>query len=258
MRAFIAKFVIISITSLILTSCQTTQSKQDDIDLESEKGIIVSYINSGEQQTALKRLRKILATQPQDAELQNLMGIVQLSLKNYQRAIQHFEMSYKADPKPLVKLNISSAYIEMGNHKAARVILAKLAKDEGPGSYTMKERLYHNLGYSYETTDNFDTAIKMYKKAIEENPAYHMSWLQLGRVYEKQKNIPKAVESLERALEFCQSCLEPAEELFMVHMSNGKVLQAKATLQKYLASDDISTFNKTRARQLLSGITAKK
>ena len=256
MKVLWIKLAIITATSLLL-SCQTTNQKSKE-DLKSEKGIIVSYINSGELSLALKLLNKNLAKLPRDAELNNLMGLTQLSLSNFDRAIHYFTISYKLDPKPLVKLNMSSAYLELGKYKEARNILTNLIRDQSSTSYTMKERLYHNLGYSYELTNDNDKAIKMYKQAVIENPTYHMSWLQLGRVYIKLKKQNDAIEAFKKAVSFCEPCIEPTEELYMTYMHNGQVLEAKSLLKKYLGNEYISTTNKIHAQKLMNRLTAKK
>ena len=251
------KLAIITATSLFL-GCQSTKTKQANQNLRSEKGIILSYMNSGAQTVALKRLRNMLAKHPKDAELHNLMGLTQLSLENNRRALTHFKLSYKSEPKSLVKLNISSTYIALGDYKNAQITLAQMLKEKPPQAYKMKERLFHNLAYTYELKQNYNQSIKLYKKALEENPAYHMSWLQLGRVYLKQKKMVLAVKALEQSVNFCGLCLEPTKELFMTHLRRGQVLMAKSTINQYLSNNNVSPSNKAKAKKLRRSLTAKK
>lgn len=146
----------------------------------------------------------------------------------------------------------------MGQHKQARQILARLARDESPGSYNAKERVYHNLGYSYQSTNSLDNAAKFYKKAIAENPTYHMSWLQLGRVYQKTNNAKKETEALKKAVGFCPLCMEPNEALFHAYLRQKDYQNARNLMSKLITNDEISPRSKKRATDLLRRVQPKK
>lgn len=231
-------------------------SVQEDEALKSEKGIIVTYINSGELSVALRRLRLSLDKYPNDSELNNLMGLVQLSLKNYKSSLDYFQRSYQIEPKPLVELNISSAMIETGDHKGARTILARLIKTPKDKGYQYKERLYHNLAFSYQKTKNYTTAIRLYKKALEENPTYHMSWQNMGQCYEFLKNTKLALDSYQKAKLNCFGCYEPITLLVDFHLNNNNTQAAVKELQDYLGVSSADARSINLAKQRLATLTS--
>ena len=66
----------------------------------------------------------------------------------------------------------------------------------------------HNaLGYAYECQEQFDLAIRNYKEAIKQDPAYVTAMNNLGHAYEQKKLMSQALESYEQAL-----ALEPKNE----------------------------------------------
>jgi tetratricopeptide (TPR) repeat protein len=61
--------------------------------------------------------------------------------------------------------------------------------------------IYNALGYSYFAQEQYDLAIKQYKKAIDLEPEYVMALNNLGHAYEQKKLTTQALEIYERALQ---------------------------------------------------------
>jgi tetratricopeptide (TPR) repeat protein len=61
--------------------------------------------------------------------------------------------------------------------------------------------VYNALGYSYFAQQQYDLAIKQYKKAIELEPEYVMALNNLGHAYEQKKLIAQALQMYEATLE---------------------------------------------------------
>ena len=143
--------IILSLTAVI-GGCQTTETdktstKTKEI-LESQKAIVHNALDNGDSKLAHQTLRKLLNDFPEDASLQNLMGLTQLSMKNSARAVKHFQIAYKLDKKPGSALNLSSALIEMGDYEKA-ITTIKSALDQKGEPYQFKERFLHNLAYAH-------------------------------------------------------------------------------------------------------------
>src|SRR5690606_24909628 len=115
--------------------------------LARRMALIRNAIDTGRAQFALRDLRPMLAARPKDPEVQNLMGLTQMALRNYPRAIHHLKLAYKYNVHPRYALNLSSALVENGDHEKA-ANLVRYALKKWP-SYKYKERLLHNLGYSF-------------------------------------------------------------------------------------------------------------
>lgn len=61
----------------------------------------------------------------------------------------------------------------------------------------------HNaLGFAYSAQEQYDIAIREYKAALKENPAYVTALNNLGHVYERKKLTAQALETYEEALKY--------------------------------------------------------
>ena len=145
---------------LILCGCQTLGNdeearKQSEI-LNTQKSLIVSFLNRGMPSMALKDLRKLSEQYPDDPDFKNLLGLTHLALGNPKAAIPFFKEAYKREPRTAVALNLSSAYIEAGEADKAIALLIKLAKAPDVKSYEHPERINHNLGLASEKATKLD------------------------------------------------------------------------------------------------------
>lgn len=248
-------FLLSLVVLFTLSSCFTNSRQKA---LQAEKSNVVAFINSGELPAALTRLRALLQEYPKDAELNNLMGLVQLSLRNFLPAISYFDKSYSVDPKPSVALNKSSTLIEIGNYSEARKILATLIKDKSKNSYVYKERLYHNLAYSYQKEGKYKLAIKVYNRALKENPIYHMSWLNKGVCYSQLSDSRRALLSFNKAKMNCRGCYEPVTYLVDTYLKLNQAKKAQKELREFLAVENIDSRMMKMARARLNTLSGGK
>ena len=251
------------ILSLALTfaACQTTgaqdqQSEKQKNALEAQKGLVRTALDSGKPESALQTLREMIREHPEDASIQNLMGLAQLALKNADRATRHFRMAYKLDPQPSIGLNLSSAYIEAGDPaKAVTLLRAMLKPGKDKKPYEYKERLYHNLGYAYLRQNQLTKAQQWFQEALDENPAFFPTYLEMAHIYEKTKRPALAMKSYRQSIDYCHVCFEPVQSLSMMYMKSGRQDEARQLLLSYSKVDGVSTPDKLAAEHLLRVVT---
>jgi Tfp pilus assembly protein PilF len=249
-------------TSLTLGafSCQTSGSGHAEAEahqkevLESQKALVRNALDTGKPESALKSLRDLLELHPEDASLQNLMGLTQLTLTNYARAISHFQISYKLDPQLATGLNLSSALIESQQYPRAQKLLLTLLKQAPKVKYRYKERILHNLGYCALKQGDTKKAEEWYRLALEENPTFFPSHLELGRFYESSGRRDLAIKSYKAAADYCQTCFEPIEPLARLYIGSGQSSEAKRILSQYLKVEDLSENDRRQALTLLARI----
>lgn len=63
-------------------------------------------------------------------------------------------------------------------------------------------RVHNALGFAYCAQEQYDIAIREYKAALKENPAYVTALNNLGHVYERKKLTAQALETYEEALKY--------------------------------------------------------
>jgi Tfp pilus assembly protein PilF len=250
-------------TSLTLGafSCQTSgdgkinaESHQKEV-LESQKALVRNALDTGKPESALKSLRDLLDVYPEDASLQNLMGLTQLSLTNYARSIRHFQISYKLAPQIATGLNLSSALIESKQYLRAQKLLTVLLKQAPKAKYRFKERILHNLGYCAMQQGDTKKAEEWYRLALEENPTFFPSHLELGRYYESRGRSELAIQSYKYAADYCRTCFEPIEPLTRIYTATGRRGEAKRLLTQYLRVEDLLDTDRRHATDLLTRLS---
>ena len=253
-------------TSLTLGafSCQTSgegktnaETHQKEV-LESQKALVRNALDTGKPESALKSLRDLLDVYPEDASLQNLMGLTQLSLTNYARSIRHFQISYKMDPQLATGLNLSSALIEAKQYPRAQKLLIALLKQAPKVKYRFKERILHNLGYCAMLQGDTKKAEEWYRLALEENPTFFPSHLELGRFYETSGRSELAIQSYKYAADYCRTCFEPIEPLTRLYSATGRTSEAKRLLTQYLRVEDLLEVDRRNATELMARLSATK
>jgi Tfp pilus assembly protein PilF len=175
-----------------VSGCQTFSGLGDSIGealgtrqaeiLESQKSIVVNYLDQGKPQAALPEVRRLVQEHPNNAEVLNLAGLTHLSLKNSRVAVRYFELSLDRKSEPGVALNLSSALIETKQFDRASKVLRDLIVDGSVREYRYRERIFHNLGVIAQQSGKPQLAAKYYDRAIEENPVFYKSHLQKARM----------------------------------------------------------------------------
>lgn len=241
-------------------SCQTSNQGKTEAEthqkevLESQKALVRNALDTGKPESALKSLRDLLDQYPDDASLQNLMGLTQLTLTNYARAIRHFQISYKLDPQVATGLNLSSALIESGQHLRAQKLLLALLKQTSKAKYRFKERILHNLGYCALKQGQPQKAEEWYRQALEENPTFFPTHLELGRLHESKSRSDLAIQSFRSAADYCLTCFEPIEPLTRLLIASGQAGEAKRILTQYLRVEDLTEKDRRQALELLARV----
>ena len=254
--------LLVCLSLFTITACQSLNSRQSQQErkqaeiLDAKKAVIVSYLNKGLPQMALKDLRESIAAHPQDADLKNLMGLAQLAVQNPNKSIGYFKDAYKLDPKVPVALNLSSAYIEAGEQNKAIELLIKLQNGKESQSYPHPERISHNLGLAHERLGKVKQAEKYYVLALKDNSSFYLSLMRLGQLYDKSGRPKQARIQYQRAKETCDVCFDPVEALSKNFINIKRADLAVSTLKRYMNTKDVTTTDKTRAQKLLS--TAEK
>ena len=244
----------------VLAACQTaghtdTGSPESAI-IDSQKAIARNALDTGKPEAALNSLRMLLQQHPDDASLHNLMGLTQLSLKNHPRAIKEFQAAFKRDNQVATGLNLSSALISAGEYQRAARLLTQLLSQAESTSYAYKERLYHNLGYTYAKERNSAKAELWLQRAVEENPTFFLSHLELARLYERSNRPEKAVASYRKAMDYCLVCFEPVQALSSLYIKTGRTGEARRVLMQFGKNEGVSADDLAKAKILFTQVTA--
>jgi tetratricopeptide (TPR) repeat protein len=247
-----------------LSSCQTsgsgakaeslTPGKPRDAAAQiysNQKQVAKNALDTGRADQAVQQLRILLRSHPKDAELHTLMGFARLTLKNAPRAVKDFQTAAKLDPSIANGLNLSSAYIEAGDNERAVELLKKLNVRAAEEDYEFKERILHNLGYAHVKLKRYANAERWLKMALEENPAFFPSHLELGRLYQVTKRPALSMRSYRTAIDYCHQCYEPVQSLTSLYMAAGRYAEARDVLLGYMRQENLPAKDREQANKLL-------
>ncbi len=254
-------YLFISLTA-ILSACQTSGSRDQQNSVlamhDAQKEIVRNALDTGKPESVIETMRTMVREHPNDPETHSLMGFTQLALKNPLKAVKHFKLAYKLKPDVATGLNLSSALIEASDTATASKILPKLVKIAEKENYRYKERIFHNLGYAAIKQKDLKKAESWFKTAIEENPAFFPSHLELARIYEQAKKPAEAIASYRRASDYCLICFEPVDALAKIYTQLGRHAEAKKILIQFTKQEGISPVDREHAQSSLASIFTEK
>ena len=90
---------------------------------------------------------------------------------------------------------------------------------------------YYELGVLYKENNNFNDAIKSFKKSIELNPKHSMAFYELGVVCEKEKNYDDAIKNYTESLRIKENT-EAFQSLGVCYLKKGMLKEAYRNLVK--------------------------
>ena len=217
--------------------------------LETKLELVQSQLNQGFPELALTSIRPLTQEHPNNKKVLTLSGIVFLALGNNHKAKKVLKKTYHLYPETDVALNLSSAYLELGQYKDAKKLLKNHRNDT---NYPFLERIYHNFGLLYEKAGQPKVAAKYYRQALSELPSYYSSLYRLALIKKNLGQIKLATRLLQKAITICKVCYEPTQHLAIINMKLGLPGKARKILSDYLKVTKISNLNRKRAQKLLN------
>ena len=235
--------LMIFITATSLAGCQSLDREETPATdkLETKQQIVTNSLDSGNPAQALKEVRALMEEYPANPEVLNLHGLIQLSLRNNQKAAETLEKAHQIQPENMTYvLNLSSAYIQGGQHSKATRLLNETIKSPAAKSYRYRERLFHNMGLIAELSGDSVRAERWYGRALEENPTNFMTLLKMARILESTHRNRLAIDKLETAKAACARCPEPVEGMVRILVKENKLTAAKAALDGYEKNESLT------------------
>jgi len=239
-----------------ITSCQSLNEdalKQQEL-LNTQMGIIINYLNTGQPVKAHKELRPLVKQHPENAELQNLMGLCYLAFKKPKMAEKYLEVALKLKPTPAFGLNLGSSLIEQRRYKKA-ITLLKGFKKEGIEDYEFPERFDHNIALAYERAKKTKPAIHYYNAALRLNPNNYITIMQLAKLYQNMKQYKLSKKYFESAHRTCLRCYEPVRFIALEYVRVGNIKKAVSVLETYKSSQNTHQNDVQAANKLISKVS---
>ncbi len=118
--------------------------------------------------------------------------------------------------------------VEEKSGEYSKLILKQL--DEEPNN----ERFNYQAARMYLGRNDFENALKYFKKTAKLNPNYKLVFSEIAKIYLQINDKNKAVEYFKKSIKHNQENPSPANNLAVVYMSMGKFEKAKEILEEQL------------------------
>ena len=153
-----------------------------------EEGI--RHLQNGCLEMAEERFKKLLISNPRQADALNLLGIIRAQSGDFKAALDFIKRAISINPNnPASYYNRGLALIELSN-PAKAVVDFKKAITLNP----VYAEAYNGLGNALSDLKQMSAAIESLREAIRLNPKYADAWNNLGNALSASKNNSEAIE----------------------------------------------------------------
>ncbi|MEL7372626.1 MAG: tetratricopeptide repeat protein, partial [Myxococcota bacterium] len=166
----------------------------DDVDYEAQA---LAFVDEGEPKKALVALRKHLHTAKETPDLLLVLGRLAREVRQRDLAEQALKKGIALDTtRGDLSVELARVYLDTGKaKKAERAARRALRANREDAS------AWNQLGRSAMAQSRWELAEVAYKRAVHLEPVDGLIQNNLGLLYVYMKNGPKAVDTLERAVE---------------------------------------------------------
>lgn len=121
-----------------------------------------------------------------EKDLPQYLAVVYAGKKDYEHAIEWFELSLKGDTSDILTLSAAISYKNIGKNDRARELLANLETHATDAKIRLKAKLLLAQD-SYDSGD-VSAALQRYEEILKEDPLNADAWYGLGLVYAKKND----------------------------------------------------------------------
>jgi type IV pilus assembly protein PilF len=188
-------FLLVGMAACTPTTTQNTELEQ----AIAARNLGEAYLREGRFRAALKELKKVESSYPDDYILQDDLGLSYYYLEEHDLAIQHFKkaLELNGDYAP-ARNNLGNAYAAKKEWDKAieqyKIVSADLL-------YATPQYPLSNLGYVYYEKGEYDLSQKYYLEALRAKPDFSNAMHGLGKTYLAMGRVQEAITRLEKAVE---------------------------------------------------------
>lgn len=152
----------------------------------------------GKLDDAEELYNKVLEQDPENAEVLNFLGIINLQKFRLSKAEEFIQKAIAISPEQYFYENLAKVYLEMEDSQNA-IKLYKELLDKQPENFDY----VFNLASAYKVARDYKNAIKMYERAIELQPENPDSYYNMGLILNNLSKPQEAIKYYKKAVELC-------------------------------------------------------
>jgi len=240
----------IVLTGILLTSCSSqikeAENKTKAADYNADLGI--EYLRNGRLQLANQKLLKAIEQSPDSAKAHHYFALLQKRLKENSKAQHHFKKAIDINPKdPELRNNYGSFLCATNRPQAAVKQFLVAIKDP---LYRTPEFAYTNAGICSYKSNQPNEAEKYFRLALDKRANFSSALLQLAKLYENKKDLPRAHAFLSRYENVGKSTPEALQLCASINKKMGNHKKANkctsALLRLFPTSEEASRLSSAR------------
>ncbi len=188
-----------------------------------------AWLDQGNYANAETNFKAHAAALPQSSEALTRLGVLRVIQKRPAEAIVFFEKARELDPKDYNALDgIASTLIANGSKaKAEQRIRTELERDKSP-------ELLNIAGKALAEIGDLNSAETLLRTAIEKSPDNFTSYVLLGSIYTRRKQLSETIEAYESALRIRKNDVGLLNMLGMLYQQKGDVKKAQELYNRVL------------------------
>jgi protein O-GlcNAc transferase len=190
----------------------------------------IQHHQAGRLETAADLYRQLLATDPNQAHVLHLLGLIAYQSGKMAEAVAYCRRALEVKPDYAeVQVSLGAAVRELGRRDEA--VACCLRALELKPDYA---EAYNDLGVVYKEQGKLAEAAACFRRAIELKPDFALAHCNLGVAYKEQGRLDEAVACYRRTLELQGDHAEAHNNLGVVFKEQGKLDAAIACCRRAL------------------------
>ncbi len=186
---------------------------------------------AGNLQRAVEIYRQTLATNPNDSNAWQLLGVAFLQSNNPQQAIECLTRSLALDGnQPHVLSNLGGVYVRVGKLEEAKCCYVRALELQPDFA-----ELHNNLGHLLGLQNDHANARHCFEKALQLKATYPEAHNNLGQALRAQGENEAACQAFRRALELNPNYVSAHNNLASYYSQHGRFAEAEVHIQRALA-----------------------
>lgn len=168
----------------------------------------------------------LLTIQPEDSNVLNLLGLLYISKKEEEKAINYLTKAFVLKKNAYIASNLGKAYYFNSEYDNAIKIFKEALNIEP------SEDVYYSLALTYKKKSEINNAISCYKKALEYNSENYKTYYNLSLAYKSIKDMDNGLFYAEKSEEYCKDDVEVYTLLSSFYEKKEEYLKAINSLKR--------------------------
>ncbi|MDA8084020.1 MAG: tetratricopeptide repeat protein [Nitrospiraceae bacterium] len=193
------KITAVLVVGLSVAACASLPKGTRDQEATAHYRLGVSALSEKKVQQAYVEFHKALELNPNDKEILNALGIVHLMyLEEYPKAKEYFERAIRVAPDYSEAYNnLGYSYEKTGDYKTAITYYLKAISNP---LYPTADKAYFNIGNAYYRLGKYEDALASFREVLKRDQNLGLAYMRMALCYNALARYGDASTAMSQAL----------------------------------------------------------